>query len=92
MEDPDDWRDNAACKGMSVHDFYPEDRHEINSQGFRAEVEELRAICAQCPVSAECLSYALQSPLTMDSGIFAGTTRAQRKTLKKTIDSEQEGD
>jgi hypothetical protein len=37
------------------------------------------AVCAGCPVKAECLQYALDNAL--DHGIFGGTTSQERKKM-----------
>lgn len=64
-----DWATTAACKGL---DWFIED----------GRLGAKRAICAKCPVQAECLEYALA--LDDDSPVvYAGTTGNQRKALLK---------
>ena len=44
------WRKHAACRGMDTNLFYPE-------QGYNghAKQRQAQAVCAACPVKAECL-------------------------------------
>lgn len=50
-----------------------------------AQTERAKAVCARCPVTAECLDYAL------DEGIeFGGVTPAERRSLSRTGGSPSE--
>jgi WhiB family redox-sensing transcriptional regulator len=44
------WHARAACRGVGPSDFYP----EHGSPGLREAAERARALCARCPVVAEC--------------------------------------
>lgn len=72
----EDWRDSAACAGVDGELFFPEPR------GGRTGWEA-KAICARCPVRAECLDYALSLPIEHVWGIWAGTTDADRRALRR---------
>jgi hypothetical protein len=48
------WRANAACSGMNPDLFFPE-------RGDVLRVARAKAICFGCPVTAECLQYALDA-------------------------------
>jgi WhiB family redox-sensing transcriptional regulator len=63
------WRKHAACRGMDTNLFYPE-------QGFNGHVKQrqAQAVCAGCPVQAECL----QALGRYSGGIVGGQTTAQR--------------
>lgn len=66
------WSDSASCAGIGPGLFYPE-RGEPNS--------EATAVCARCPVSAECLEYALANHEKY--GVWGGTSEAGRRRLRK---------
>ena len=68
------WRVNAACKGMSVEEFYPT-RGEIISK-------ELAALCETCPVKGDCLNHALKHE---HYGFWAGTSEKQRIDIRKKL-------
>lgn len=73
LEDCNDqahWRKHAACRGMDTNLFYPQ-------AGFTGQKKqaEAQAICAQCPVRADCL----QALGRYDGGIVGGQTTAERR-------------
>ena len=57
--DHGEWREQAACKGK-LDVFFPHVSYHAASErrGYDA-YREARAICAECPVRAECLDFAL---------------------------------
>lgn len=70
------WMTDAACKG--VYPKNPEDPDIFfPEQGKSAEWA--RAICADCPVKAQCLEYGLWD----SEGVFGGSTDAERRALRK---------
>ncbi|AIJ25199.1 MULTISPECIES: WhiB family transcriptional regulator [Amycolatopsis] len=70
-----DWRTRAACRDEDPELFFP-----VSEMGPGArQVARAKAVCASCPVRAECLAYALDSGL--DNGIFGGTTEQERRSL-----------
>jgi len=56
------WRDLAACQGVDIDVF------------FGHNAGRAKALCARCPVSAECLDFALtmERQLWHRHGIFGG--------------------
>lgn len=71
----DDWRENAACRDADPELFFP-----VSDMGPGArQVAEAKAVCARCPVRAQCLDYALDAAL--DHGVFGGTTERERREL-----------
>lgn len=46
-----EWQRDAACRGMPVEIFFPED-------GSTLQATQALAICAQCPVVQDCRAYA----------------------------------
>lgn len=70
------WLSRAACFGMPVAIFFPE-QHDTE------KVRKAKAICAQCPVSDDCLEEALATPQEDDLfGIYAGTSPKARRRLR----------
>jgi WhiB family redox-sensing transcriptional regulator len=63
--------ERAQCRGEDRNLFFP-------SLGM--ETVKARAICAVCPVTVECLDYALANMDT--TGIWSGTTAQQRKAMR----------
>ena len=62
------WCKDAACLGTDVAMFFPERN---------APTEPALAICARCPVRAECLAAA------DDDGIWGGTTAKERASIAR---------
>ncbi|PXY25939.1 transcription factor WhiB [Prauserella sp. PE36] len=70
-----EWSERAACRDEDPELFFP-----VSDMGPGAQqTAQAKAICARCPVRAECLRYALESGL--DYGIFGGTTERERRAL-----------
>lgn len=80
---PEAWRDEAACVDSEVDVFFP-DRTVGNSPYRKA-----RAICAGCPVSGECLAYAMKVeaaiPMKDVSGMFGGLAPTERVALRRSM-------
>lgn len=66
-----DWMDQARCRGADPELFYPS-RGAADSQYRLA-----RVMCAECPVSRECLEYGMNEGY----GIWGGLSRNQRHQL-----------
>ena len=73
-----EWMAQAACSGTGHEGFYPS---SSNSQAYRAQAEMALRICRRCPVTAECLEYAL----TTDDryGVLGGTMPGQRDQMRR---------
>ena len=71
----DDWTIDALCAQIGDTDlFYPD-------KG--GSVRDAKALCADCPVIAECLRTALtQYTTATDHGIWGGTTPRERRVLR----------
>ena len=69
------WHDQAACNGATDVDFFP-DAAEAKKAG---ELND--DFCRFCPVRVTCLAGALKRG---DHGIWAGTTRDERRKLMRT--------
>lgn len=74
-----EWFDDALCRQVDPELFFP-------PKGGSAA--PARAVCARCPVQAECLMFALQFPVNNDiSGVYGGTTFRQRRRLRELLKS-----
>ena len=71
-----EWRDHAACRGMTTSMFYPA-AHDM------AAVVAAKAVCARCPVTRECLDAAMAVAAYDDRwGVFGGLSAKQRQRLR----------
>lgn len=68
----DDWRDLAECFGQDTSLFFPDSE---------ADAKPALAICAECPVRAECLEWALAS--RQDDGVWGGMVGRDRIRLRR---------
>ncbi len=69
------WMVSGACQGTDPELFFP-----ISVTGSALQqVNSAKAVCGRCAVGNTCLSYALQ---TMPHGIWGGTTREERITMR----------
>lgn len=69
------WRDEAAC--LPVVDevsFFP-DPEDL------AGVAQAKAVCATCPVAAECLTWAIET--NQSEGIWGGHTAQERRSIRR---------
>lgn len=67
-----DWRVSANCQ-----------HNDPNSLFVRgAKQHDAKAVCAGCPVLAECLAHALDNRI--EFGVWGGLTERQRRALLKT--------
>ena len=73
--DPDpSWRRRAACRGLDPDLFFPE-RGESGAAA--------KAVCAQCPVTRQCLAFALANDETL--GVWGATTPRARRPLRRDL-------
>ena len=62
------WHGRAACRGMDPAIFFPE-------RGARNSGQEAKAVCAACPVTAECGEAGARET----SGVWGGKCARQRR-------------
>ena len=74
--DENNWRKDAACKGMDVDIFFP----PAGGDGVKL-ANRAKKICASCPVTEPCLAYGLS--MSNREGIFGGLTGMQRRRLRQ---------
>ena len=65
------WMAHAVCASVDPSIFHPD-------QG--ESPKAAKSICATCPVTAECLSWALSTNEV--AGIFGGLTAGQRRGMR----------
>jgi WhiB family transcriptional regulator, redox-sensing transcriptional regulator len=71
-----DWREFAACVGEDPELFYP-----VGEDGpALLQIAEAKAVCARCPVLAECRDFALGTG--DDFGVLGGLTPAERRKAR----------
>ena len=64
------WMLKAKCREAASSEFFPSDG---------VGVERARRMCAECPVKAECLEYALT--YRIDHGVWGGCSERERRRL-----------
>jgi WhiB family redox-sensing transcriptional regulator len=70
-----DWRHQAACRDQDPELFHP-----IGDSGpALGQISAAKAVCARCPVVAECLSFALT---VLPEGVAGGLTAEERAELR----------
>ena len=78
----DDWRSDAACRGMDPALFHPQVTEKRGSVADRAYAQA-RRVCAVCPVADQCLACALTND--QRDGMWGGTTPRQRRGRYRTF-------
>ena len=77
-EPENDWRPEAACRGLDPELFFSSD--DIVNRQERLEREaEAKAVCTRCTVRKDCLSYALDAGERY--GIWGGLNPQERRAL-----------
>jgi WhiB family redox-sensing transcriptional regulator len=70
-----DWRHQAACRDQDPELFHP-----VGDSGpALLQISAAKAVCARCPVVAECLSFALK---VLPEGVAGGLTAEERAELR----------
>jgi WhiB family redox-sensing transcriptional regulator len=70
-----DWRSHASCSRFDPDLFF--------SPG-AIEHKVAKRICRDCPVRADCLAYAMETPV--DHGIWGGYTERERRRFRRQAD------
>jgi WhiB family redox-sensing transcriptional regulator len=72
-----DWRHLSSCRDEDGDLFFP-----IGSAGpALIQTEQAKAVCRRCPVTDECLKFALDTG--QDHGVFGGLSEGERRELKR---------
>jgi len=69
------WHADAACRDHPVRD-------QFHVRVDVAAIDALR-ICGDCSVRTNCLDQALATPADLDYGVWGGTTRRQRRAVRR---------
>ncbi len=71
------WRDRSICRDTDPDLFFP-----VGTTGQALlQIERAKEVCGECPVSSECLEYALET--NQDSGIWGGLDEEQRRAIRR---------
>lgn len=68
------WREDAACLSARDVNFFPDREDSVG-------VSRAKAVCATCPVAAECLSWAIET--NQVDGIWGGHTPKERRVIRR---------
>ena len=66
------WMQEGHCRWYAPGAFFPSDGVGVGAA---------RAICAECPVQAMCLEYALDNHI--DHGVWGGCSERERRRILK---------
>ncbi len=71
------WRNRSICRDTDPDLFFP-----VGTTGQALlQIERAKEVCGECPVSSECLEYALET--NQDSGIWGGLDEEQRRAIRR---------
>jgi WhiB family redox-sensing transcriptional regulator len=71
------WAARGACRHSEPELFFP-----VTDTGPAAtQLARAKAVCAGCPVRAECLEFALSSGQA--AGVWGGTTQDERRLIRR---------
>lgn len=71
------WQKAASCRHTDPELFFP-----VGVTGPAIEViSAAKEVCAQCPVQAECLEFALTT--NQECGIWGGATEEERRSIRR---------
>jgi WhiB family redox-sensing transcriptional regulator len=68
------WQDDAACRDESLGLFFGPDGERQPEREIRER--KAKSVCADCPVRAQCLNYALSRPEKY--GVWGGLNEEER--------------
>lgn len=75
------WARRGLCR--------PEDDEDMFAENVAERLEAAQRICRQCPVTAECLAYALDTH-SDGFGVWGGTTPRERRPMQVLWDRAKE--
>lgn len=71
------WRNRSACLDEDPELFFP-----VGTTGPALDqTERAKAVCRSCPVSNECLEWALDT--NQDAGVWGGLNEDERRALRR---------
>jgi WhiB family redox-sensing transcriptional regulator len=75
--DADHWRSRSLCRDSNPDLFFP-----IGATGTAlAQIEAAKDVCRACPVTRECLEFALET--NQEAGVWGGTTEEERRAMRR---------
>jgi len=79
--EPVDWMEAAACRDKPTEIFFShrDDGDQSWPEGW--SYDEARAICNDCPVRVDCLSYAMTHGIK--SGMWGGKSPVERRRIRR---------
>ena len=78
------WLGDAACRTIIPELFFPRGR----DFAFETEVAMAKAVCSQCPVVQQCLTWAIDSG--QDEGVWGGMMPRERTRYRRQMRRELE--
>jgi WhiB family transcriptional regulator, redox-sensing transcriptional regulator len=72
-----DWRELSACRQEDPDLFFP----LVAAGPGLVQIERAKAVCARCPVRAECLRFAMET--AQDHGVWGGASEDERRALRR---------
>lgn len=66
------WMAQARCRGVDTEIFYPQRGEDLSAA---------QAICADCPVRAQCLAHALDN--RESHGVWGGLSERRRRRIRR---------
>lgn len=73
----EEWRSYAHCQGKETNLFYP----EPGTKGAAEQTKAIKAFCALCKVSADCLKEAIET--NEPYGVWGGLTPKERSKVRR---------
>ena len=71
------WRNKAICRTEDPELFFP-----VGSSGpALLQVQQAKAVCRRCPVTEECLGWAMQTG--QDAGVWGGMGEDERRAVRR---------
>lgn len=80
------WRTKAACLDMDTELFFPSG---ATGTATLAQIDQAKAVCLRCPVSAQCLEWALATG--QDAGVWGGMSEDERRTERRARQRQRRG-
>ncbi|WP_432020264.1 WhiB family transcriptional regulator [Streptomyces sp. 1222.5] len=72
-----DFRHRAVCREEDPELFFP-----IGNTGpALLQIEEAKAVCRRCPVTDQCLQWALEAG--QEDGVWGGLSEGERRAMKR---------
>lgn len=71
------WEEQAACRDADPEIFFP----PRGGKDARVSARGAKLICARCPVSEECLDFAVEKDIKY--GVWGGLSEKERRALRR---------